>query len=87
MRTDEIINYKFSRAFRGYDIIEVDALLDEIVRSQERMEQDVRLLELRNDMLLEELARLRVARRENPSAPDAEKQPAAPQPTTNQVGA
>ena len=56
MQAKDIIDHKFSRAFRGYDIGEVDAFLDEIIRDQERMEQELQLLELRNKMLLEELA-------------------------------
>lgn len=57
MQIQEIVNRKFSRAFQGYDIGEVDAFLDEIIRDMERMEQELQLLELRNKMLLEELAR------------------------------
>ncbi len=60
MQIQEIINRKFSRAFQGYDIGEVDAFLDEIIRDMERMEQELQLLELRNKMLLEELARANV---------------------------
>ncbi len=56
MQIQEIVNRKFSRAFQGYDIGEVDAFLDEIIRDMERMEQELQLLELRNKMLLEELA-------------------------------
>ncbi|MEA5059598.1 MAG: DivIVA domain-containing protein [Candidatus Pelethousia sp.] len=56
MRAKDIIERKFSRAFRGYDVSEVDAFLDEILRDQERMEQEMQLLELRNKMLLDELA-------------------------------
>ena len=60
MQAKEIIAHQFSRSFRGYDIAEVDAFLDEIVRDQERIEQELQLLELRNKMLLEELAREKV---------------------------
>ena len=51
MQIQEIVNRKFSRAFQGYDIGEVDAFLDEIIRDMERMEQELQLLELRNKML------------------------------------
>ncbi len=61
MQAKEIIEHKFSRAFRGYDIGEVDAFLDEILRDQERLEQELDLLEVRNKMLLEELGRLNPA--------------------------
>jgi len=57
MTQQEIIERKFSRAFRGYDIAEVDAFLDEIVKDMERAEQERQLLELRNQLLLEQLAR------------------------------
>ena len=52
MQIQEIVNRKFSCAFQGYDIGEVDAFLDEIIRDMERMEQELQLLELRNKMLL-----------------------------------
>ncbi len=58
MQAQEIIGRKFSRSFRGYDIGEVDAFLDEILRDQERMEQEIQILEIRNRMLLEELAKV-----------------------------
>lgn len=57
MQAEEIINRKFSRAFRGYDIGEVDAFLDEILRDQERMEQELALLQVRNKMLLDEISK------------------------------
>jgi len=40
----------------GYNISEVDAFLDEIAKAMERREQDIKLLELRNEMLIERLA-------------------------------
>ena len=43
MQIQEIVNRKFSRAFQGYDIGEVDAFLDEIIRDMERMEQELQL--------------------------------------------
>ncbi len=58
MQAKEIIEHKFSRAFRGYDIGEVDAFLDEILRDQERLDQEMQMLEMRNKMLLDELARV-----------------------------
>ena len=41
----------------GYDIVEVDQFLDEIVKELEHMEQENKLLELRNQMLLDRMAR------------------------------
>ena len=40
----------------GYNISEVDAFLDEIAKDIERREQDIKLLEIRNEMLIERLA-------------------------------
>lgn len=56
MNIKEIENRKFSRAVMGYDISEVDGFLDEIAKDMERREQDIKLLELRNEMLIERLA-------------------------------
>ena len=58
MKTQEIIEKKFSRAFRGYDVGEVDAFLDEIIRDLERAEQDMKLMKLKNKMLQEQLDKL-----------------------------
>ena len=56
MKISDIANRKFSRAFMGYNISEVDAFLDERAKDMERREQDIKLLELRNEMLIERLA-------------------------------
>lgn len=56
MNITDIANRKFSRAVMGYNISEVDAFLDEIAKDLERREQDLKLLELRNEMLIERLA-------------------------------
>ena len=74
MQIQEIVNRKFSRAFQGYDIGEVDAFLDEIIRDMERMEQELQLLELRNKMLLAELARANVQSGFLDPLPEPEKQ-------------
>ena len=74
MQLQEIVNRRFSRAFQGYDIGEVDAFLDEIIRDMERMEQELQLLELRNKMLLEELARANVQSGFLDPLPEPEKQ-------------
>ena len=52
MKKSDIIEKQFNRAFWGYDIVEVDQFLDEIVKEQEN-----KLLELRNQMLLDRMAR------------------------------
>jgi len=56
MKISDIANRKFSQAFMGYNISEVDEFLDEIAKDIERREQDIKLLELRNEMLIERLA-------------------------------
>lgn len=56
MNIKDIENRKFSRSIMGYDISEVDEFLDEIAKDIERREQDIKLLELRNEMLIERLA-------------------------------
>jgi len=57
MTIKEIAKRRFSRAFRGYDISEVDTFLDEIIKDMERTEQDIKILQLRNQVLLERLAK------------------------------
>lgn len=56
MKPNDIIEKQFNRAFWGYDIIEVDRFLDEVSKELERMEQENKLLELRNQMLLDRMA-------------------------------
>jgi DivIVA domain-containing protein len=58
MDSKDIISKKFSRVFRGYDIQEVDAFLDEVVRDYERYEKDNRLMVQRIQALLDEIDRL-----------------------------
>ena len=55
IKSEEIINRQFSRAFWGYDIGEVDEFLDEMIRGNERAEQELEIAQLRIKMLLEEL--------------------------------
>ena len=57
MKKSDIIEKQFNRAFWCYDIVEVDQFLDEIVKELEHMEQENKLLELRNQMLLDRMAR------------------------------
>ena len=57
MKKSDIIEKQFNRAFWGYDIVEVDQFLDEKVKELEHMEQENKLLELRNQMLLDRMAR------------------------------
>ncbi len=57
MNRSDIVEKRFNRAFWGYDIVEVDQFLDEMIKELERMEQERKLLELRNQMLLDRMAR------------------------------
>lgn len=57
MHRDWIINKQFSKAFLGYDVEEVDAFLDEIVRQLDVMTQQAEVDSLRIKHLLEELDR------------------------------
>ena len=57
MKKSDIIEKQFNRAIWGYDRVEVDQFLDEIVKELEHMEQENKLLELRNQMLLDRMAR------------------------------
>ncbi|HWQ58778.1 MAG TPA: DivIVA domain-containing protein [Clostridia bacterium] len=56
MDKKKIIDKDFQRSFLGYDVEEVDAFLDEIIRDMDRQEQEMGVLRLRVRMLLEELA-------------------------------
>lgn len=56
MKPNDIIEKQFNRVFWGYDIIEVDRFLDEVSKELERMGQENKLLELRNQMLLDRMA-------------------------------
>jgi DivIVA domain-containing protein len=55
MDKDTIINKHFQRAFLGYDVEEVDAFLDEVIRDLDRRKQELGVARLRIKILLEEL--------------------------------
>lgn len=74
IKAEEIINKQFSRAFWGYDIGEVDAFLDEIVRANERAEQELEIAQLRIKMLLDELGHYTGKKEAEPEQKDAEPQ-------------
>jgi len=65
----KIVNKRFRRSFLGYDIEEVDAFLDEIVRALDQRDQDAGVARLRIRMLLEELA-CRGPMRQSPAEPE-----------------
>ncbi|OQB25302.1 MAG: Septum site-determining protein DivIVA [Firmicutes bacterium ADurb.Bin182] len=58
MNVNDIINKHFSRVFRGYDIQEVDAFLDEIIEDYEAFEKNNELMIMRINALLDEIERL-----------------------------
>lgn len=55
MDKERIINQHFHRSILGYDVEEVDAFLDEIIREMDRREQELGIARLRIKILLEEL--------------------------------
>ena len=57
MTDKDIIEKDFNRAFHGYDIQEVDSFLDEVIRELKRREDERAYLELRIELLTQELAR------------------------------
>lgn len=65
----KIVNKRFRRSFLGYDIEEVDAFLDEIVRALDQRDQEAGVARLRIRMLLEELA-CRGPMRQFPAEPE-----------------
>ena len=71
IKAEEIINKQFSRAFWGYDIGEVDEFLDDIVRSNERAEQELEIAQLRIKMLLEELQHYTGKQEDEKAEPEA----------------
>lgn len=56
MTIDEILNKKFNRAISGYNIIEVDSFLDEIVKEVEQRENENNHLEARVKVLQDEIS-------------------------------
>ena len=58
---EEIVRKKFSRAFMGYDIEEVDQLLDAVCREFERAERESEILRLRIQLLSAQLEQAGIA--------------------------
>ncbi len=57
LRADDIVNARFTKVFRGYDIQEVDLFLDEVIDTLDEMEEERDTLLARLEALLEELER------------------------------
>lgn len=56
MTNEELLNKKFSRVFSGYDIIEVDDFLDDVLRDFERRDNEKQHLEARVKVLTDEVS-------------------------------
>ena len=52
MKKEDILNKKFRRAFRGYDMQEVDAFLDEIIADSQKQQAEHDLMIQRIKALL-----------------------------------
>ncbi|HWR22816.1 MAG TPA: DivIVA domain-containing protein [Feifaniaceae bacterium] len=57
LRADDIVNARFTKVFRGYDIQEVDLFLDEVIDTLDGLEEERDTLLSRLEALLEELER------------------------------
>lgn len=55
MKREDVISKHFNRAFMGYDMLEVDAFLDDVIRDIERLETALADAELRAKVLSDEL--------------------------------
>jgi len=57
LRADDIVNARFTKVFRGYDIQEVDLFLDEVIDTMDALEEERDTLLSQMEALLEELER------------------------------
>lgn len=55
MRADDIVKARFTKAFRGYDMQEVDQFLDEVIETLDALEEERDLLLARMEALLAQL--------------------------------
>ena len=89
MNRDDIINRKFHHAFWGYDAVEVDLFLDEVIRELDRLHNELDIVSLsaeaarqREDLLKKKIEKLQqtlgAAEDDDtePDAPDAPDEPA-----------
>ena len=56
MTNEEILNKKFSRAISGYNIIEVDSFLDDVLKEAEKRDNEKEHLEARVKVLQDEVS-------------------------------
>ena len=52
LRTKDILQKQFKRSFRGFDIEEVDAFLDLIIRDYDTFQKEISFLQAENERLL-----------------------------------
>jgi len=55
MRADDIVNARFTKVFRGYDVQEVDQFLDEVIKAMDALEEERDTLLARMEALLGQL--------------------------------
>lgn len=55
MKREDVISKHFNRAFMGYDMLEVDAFLDDVIRDIEHLEDALADAQLRAKVLADEL--------------------------------
>ena len=55
MKKQEIINKRFNKSILGYDVKEVDAFLDEIIKEFDRYEHERKMIDLKIEMLETEI--------------------------------
>lgn len=71
MKREDVINKRFSRAFFGYDVAEVDAFLDELIRDMDAMYKARELDAVRIKTLIDEVKKRQpgIATESDPSWP------------------
>ena len=52
LSTKDILQKQFKRSFRGFDIEEVDAFLDLIIRDYDTFQKEISFLQAENERLL-----------------------------------
>ena len=58
LSTKDILNKQFNRSFRGFDIEEVDAFLDQIIRDYDAFQKEISYLQSENERLLNKVDEL-----------------------------
>ena len=58
LSTKDILNKQFKRSFRGFDIEEVDAFLDLIIRDYDTFQKEISFLQSENERLVNKVDEL-----------------------------